>query len=194
MKTGVLKVLNHQKISEICAESYEALDFEELNIEVIVRDNVFAFRGTDEPWDAVRDLRILPIWTRELGWCPAGFLRAAKRLMPKCLSECMDRDIEKEDIVLTGHSLGGAVALIIGALMVRDEVSIKEIVTFGAPRCGRLKILDNTPVTMYRNGKDIVPLVPPIMRRHKPMHSIGYKNSYIKDHYMHNYISADKEE
>ena len=87
MKTGVLKVLNHQKISEICAESYEALDFEELNIEVIVRDNVFAFRGTDEPWDFVRDLRILPIWTRELGWCPAGFLRAAKRLMPKCLSE-----------------------------------------------------------------------------------------------------------
>ena len=106
----------------------------------------------------------------------------------------MDRDIEKENIVLTGHSLGGPVALIIGALMVRDEVSIKEIVTFGAPRCGRLKILDNTPVTMYRNGKDIVPLVPPIMRRHKPMHSIGYKNSYIKDHYMHNYISADKEE
>ena len=185
---------DHQDLSIICAESYSHVDFEELSIEVIVRENVFAFRGTDEPLDAVRDLRILPIWTRELGWCPAGFLRAAKRLMPKCLSECMDRNIEKENIVLTGHSLGGAVALIIGALMVRDEVSIKEIVTFGAPRCGRLKILDNTPVTMYRNGKDIVPLVPPIMRRHKPMHSIGYKNSYIKDHYMHNCISADKEE
>lgn len=192
MKTGVLKVLNHQKISEICAESYEALDFEELNIEVIVRDNVFAFRGTDEPWDAVRDLRILPIWTRELGWCPAGFLRAAKRLMPKCLSECMDRDIEKEDIVLTGHSLGGAVALIIGALMVRDEVSIKEIVTFGAPRCGRLKILDNTPVTMYRHGKDIVPMVPPVMRRHKKMRRFGARESYISDHYMANYVSMEK--
>ncbi len=192
MKTGVLKVLNHQKISEICAESYEALDFEELNIEVIVRDNVFAFRGTDEPWDAVRDLRILPIWTRELGWCPAGFLRAAKRLMPKCLSECMDRNIEKEDIVLTGHSLGGAVALIVGALMVRDEVNIQEIVTFGAPRCGRLKILDNTPVTMYRHGKDIVPMVPPVMRRHKKMRRFGARESYISDHYMANYVSMEK--
>lgn len=183
MKTGVLKVLNHQKISEICAESYEALDFEELNIEVIVRDNVFAFRGTDEPWDAVRDLRILPIWTRELGWCPAGFLRAAKRLMPKCLSECMDRDIEKEDIVLTGHSLGGAVALIVGALMVRDEVNIQEIVTFGAPRCGRLKILDNIPVTMYRHGKDIVPMVPPVMRRHKNEAFWGQRKLYKRPLY-----------
>ena len=192
MKTGVLKVLNHQKISEICAESYEALDFEELNIEVIVRDNVFAFRGTDEPWDAVRDLRILPIWTRELGWCPAGFLRAAKRLMPKCLSECMDRDIEKEDIVLTGHSLGGAVALIVGALMVRDEVNVQEIVTFGPPRCGRLKILDNTTVTMYRHGKDIVPMVPPVMRRHKKMRRFGARESYISDHYMANYVSMEK--
>ena len=183
---------DHQDLSIICAESYTHIDFEELNIEVIVRDNVFAFRGTDEPWDAVRDLRILPIWTRELGWCPAGFLRAAKRLMPKCLSECMDRDIEKEDIVLTGHSLGGAVALIVGALMVRDEVNIQEIVTFGAPRCGRLKILDNTPVTMYRHGKDIVPMVPPVMRRHKKMRRFGARESYISDHYMANYVSMEK--
>ena len=183
---------NHQDLSIICAESYTHIDFEELNIEVIVRDNVFAFRGTDEPWDAVRDLRILPIWTRELGWCPAVFLRAAKSLMPKCLSECMDRDIEKEDIVLTGHSLGGAVALIVGALMVRDEVNIQEIVTFGAPRCGRLKILDNTPVTMYRHGKAIVPMVPPVMRRHKKMRRFGARESYISDHYMANYVSMEK--
>tara|TARA_Y100001963_G_C6601164_1_gene362585 strand:- start:115 stop:651 length:537 start_codon:yes stop_codon:yes gene_type:complete len=176
----------------MCAIAYEEVDFEELNIEVIVRDNVFAFRGTDEAWDAVRDLRILPIWTRELGWCPAGFLRAAKRLMPKCLSECMDRDIDKDDIVLTGHSLGGAVALIVGALMVRDEVKIKEICTFGAPRCGRLKILDSTSVTMYRHGKDVVPMVPPIMRRHKPLVTVGKRNSYIKDHYLRNYLDMEK--
>ena len=37
-----------QALSEICQESYKACDFEEANIECIVRDNVFAFRGTDE--------------------------------------------------------------------------------------------------------------------------------------------------
>ena len=81
---------SHQELSEICKESYSAVDFEESNIEVIVRNSVFAFRGTDEPKDAVRDLRILPLWTRELGWCPAGFLRASKRLVNKVTSICLE--------------------------------------------------------------------------------------------------------
>ena len=72
-----MKVISHQDISIICAEAYQKQTFEELNIEVLVQDNVIAFRGTDEPLDALRDLRILPLWTRELGWCPAGFLKAS---------------------------------------------------------------------------------------------------------------------
>ena len=184
--------MNHQALSQICAESYNSVDFEEFNIEVIVRDNVFAFRGTDEPLDVVRDLRILPWWMPELGWVPAGFGNAARRLLPKCLSVCMENDIDPDTIILTGHSLGGAVALIVGALMVRDEIVPQQIVTFGAPRCGRLKLLDGIPVTCYRHGKDIVPLVPPLMRRHKPLEQKGIKASFIKDHYVHNYIEMDK--
>ena len=184
--------MNHQDLSIICDESYSSVDFEESNIEVIVRDDVFAFRGTDEPKDVLRDLRILPWWMSELGWVPAGFAKAARRLVPKCLAECMERDIEPDDIELTGHSLGGAVALIVGALMVRDEIYPKQIVTFGAPRCGRLKLLDRIPVTCYRHGKDIVPLVPPLMRRHKPLQQEGVPSSLVKDHYMHNYVSLNK--
>ena len=186
--------MNHQDLSIICAESYNSVDFEESNIEVIVRDNVFAFRGTDEPLDIIRDLRILPWWMSELGWVPAGFAKAARRLMPKCLSECMARDIDEKEITLTGHSLGGAVALIVGALMVRDEIKPKQIVTFGAPRCGRLKLLDNIPVTCYRHGKDVVPLVPPIMRRHKKLQQRGTPVSLIKDHYIHKYVDMQKME
>ena len=148
---------------------------------------MIAFRGTDEPLDAVRDLRILPLWTKELGWCPAGFLKASKRLITKVMSECWTRGIKPEDMILTGHSLGGACALIVGALMVRDEFYPSEIVTFGAPRCGRLKILDGTEVTMYRHGKDIVPLLPPLMRRHKPNERFGEPTSFIKDHMMIHY-------
>ena len=76
--------------------------------------------------------------------------------------------------------------------MVRDEINPQEIVTFGAPRCGRLKLLDNIPVTCYRHGKDIVPLVPPLMRRHTKLYQQGEASSLIKDHYMHNYIDMDK--
>ena len=68
--------------------------------------------------------------------------------------------------------------LIVGALMVRDEIVPQQIVTFGAPRCGRLKLLDGIPVTCYRHGKDIVPLVPPLMRRHKPLEQKGIKAEF----------------
>jgi len=185
---------SHQELSEICAESYRTSDFEEARIEVIVRDNVFAFRGTDEALDAVRDLRIFPIWTKELGFCPAGFIKAGRRLVNKVTSTCLERDIDHTEIELTGHSLGGAVALIVGALLMRDEIKPKQVVTFGAPRCGRLKILDEVPVTMYRHGKDVVPLVPPLMRRHGKMLEYGKPgSSYIRDHYMINYVKMNKQ-
>ena len=185
---------SHQKLSEICEESYSTVDFEEANIEVLVRDNVFAFRGTDEPKDAIRDMRILPLWTRELGWCPAGFLKASRRLVNKVTSVCLEKDIDHKNIVLTGHSLGGAVALIVGALMVRDEIPPSQIVTFGAPRCGRLKILDTVSVNQYRHGKDIVPMIPPLMRRHNKLIQLGDPKSLIKDHFMLNYVKMKKPE
>ena len=181
----------HQSLAELCNKSYVDKTFEESNIEVLCEKNVFAFRGTDEPLDAFRDLRIIPIWTKELGWCPAGFLKAGKRLITKVMSEAWARGIKPQDMVLTGHSLGGAVAMIVGALMVRDEFFIKEIVTFGAPRCGRLKILDDTAVTMYRHGKDIVPLVPPLMRRHKKNDRYGKPLSFLKDHKMSGYMNLN---
>ena len=185
---------SHQELSQLCARCYQESTFEEANIEVLVQDNVFAFRGTDEPLDALRDIRIFPLWTRELGFCPAGFLKASKRLVNKVTSICLEQDIDHKSIVLTGHSLGGAVAMILGALMTRDEIPPKEIVTFGAPRCGRLKILDGVPVTQYRNGKDVVPLVPPLMRRHDKLLELGRPgNSYIKDHYVINYVKMNKE-
>tara|TARA_B100000519_G_scaffold28828_1_gene20255 strand:+ start:612 stop:1190 length:579 start_codon:yes stop_codon:yes gene_type:complete len=188
---------SHQQLSRLCAEAYQQSDFEESNIEVVVKNSldggvIFAFRGTDEPADAIRDLRILPLWTRELGWCPAGFLKASRRLVNKVTSTCLEHNYDATKIELTGHSLGGAVALITGALMMRDEIKPRQIVTFGAPRCGRLKILDKVRVTMYRNGKDIVPLVPPLMRRHKPLVERGEKKHMIRDHYALNYVRMPK--
>ena len=181
-------MVSHQKLARICGESYQESTFEEANIEVLVKGNVFAFRGTDEPKDAIRDIRILPLWTRELGWCPAGFLKASRRLVNKVTSMCLEQDIDHKKIELTGHSLGGAVALITGALMTRDEIPPAQIVTFGAPRCGRLKILDQILVTQYRHGKDMVPMIPPLMRRHNKLLTFGKPKSYIKDHFVKNYV------
>ena len=189
---------SHQELSVLCGQVYRKSTFEEANIETLVAEGddgatVFVFRGTDEPKDALRDMRILPLWTRELGWCPAGFLKASRRLVNKVTSTCLEQDIDHKNIELSGHSLGGAVALIVGALMTRDEIPPSQIVTFGAPRCGRLKILDNVSVTQYRNGKDIVPLVPPLMRRHNKLVEAGEPKSLIKDHFVLNYVKMEKQ-
>ena len=183
---------SHRELGELCAESYHRVDFEDANIEVIQEGCVFCFRGTDEPLDALRDARVLPWWLgRELGWAPAGFAKGARRLLPKMLSWCLEHDIDTDQgLELCGHSLGGAIALLVGAMCKRDEVPVKQIVTFGAPRSGRLKILDTVPVTQYRWGKDIVPTVPPLMRRHNKLirRGLPYSRGMIKDHYMTNYL------
>ena len=182
---------SHQELSVLCGQSYRKSTFEEADIEVLVVGNVFVFRGTDEAKDVLRDLRILPLWTKELGWCPAGFVKAAKRLALKVVAVCLENDIYYKNIVLTGHSLGGAVAQIVGSLLKRDEIAVKEVVTFGAPRSGRLKILDAVPVTQYRHGKDIVPILG-MCRRHNKLVEFGDRGSAIKDHYMVNYVKMQK--
>ena len=183
---------SHHVLAKLCQESYQTSDFEEAGIEVMVSGNCFVFRGTDEARDVIRDIRVLPLWT-SVGWCPAGFFKASRRLLPKIMSWCLEHDIDHKKIELTGHSLGGAVAQLVGALMVRDEIIPAQVVTFGAPKCGRLKLLDQVPkVFLYRNGKDIVSVIPFFMRRHKPLVRVGKKCSSIKDHFIKNYVRAKK--
>lgn len=183
--------MNNLDLALICQESYEDSTFEERGIEVLIKQNIVCFRGTDEIWpDVLTDIRFFPWWTKELGWTPSGFIKVSKRLVNKVTSELWHRGVKPSDVTLVGHSLGGAVALCVGALMARDEVPPKKIVTFGAPRTGRLKILDSVDVECFKNGKDIVTTVPPIMRRHKKNTVIGKRCKFVKDHLMANYILA----
>jgi predicted lipase len=182
---------SHQELSVICGQSYRKSTFEEANIEVLLVKNVIAFRGTDEVRDVFTDLRQVPWYFSELGFVPSGMAKKARRVYSKCLSLCLEKNIDPSEVIYTGHSLGGGLALLVASLAVRDECGPKEVVTFGAPRCGRLKILDGTVVTSYRNGKDIVPILG-LCRRHKDLVQIGKSKSYIKDHLMINYVKSKK--
>jgi|TARA_B100000686_G_scaffold331498_1_gene395122 hypothetical protein len=193
-------MVSHQELSRLCAESYTSSDFEEANIEVIVKsydDGVaFAFRGTDEPWDVATDIRCWPWYVKEVGFAPRGFALAARRMLPKVMSWCLEHDIDPKDdgLILTGHSLGGSVALLVASLACRHELYPKQVVTFGAPKSGRLKILEdnNIDVSSYRNGRDIVPMVPPLARRHGKLIESGEKNGLISDHYAKQYVRMKK--
>jgi len=68
-----------------------------------------------------------------------------------------------EPVYLTGHSLGGALATITGAVMVARGKSPAGLTTFGAPRAGFTSVgakLSGVPSRRFVRGIDCVPSHP----------------------------------
>ncbi|MAO56708.1 MAG: hypothetical protein CMM61_13570 [Rhodospirillaceae bacterium] len=146
------------------------------------RFQVLAFRGTEitSPKDILTDLRFAqtPMKTDVGGKVHSGFLAA---------TEAVIGDVSKaltpgKPIYLTGHSLGGALAVIAAAILagpfnMRARL-IVGVVTYGCPRVGNcafvhgLTALAGIPLDRVTNTADIVPWLPLLVLRyrHKGMH------------------------
>lgn len=64
----------------------------------------------------------------------------------------------------TGHSLGGAVALVLAMYLDQDEYTLGQVITFGQPKVTNItgaKRYAYLNITRVVTEKDIVPLVPP---------------------------------
>lgn len=124
-------------------------------------DPVVSFRGSVTAEDWARDFICAAIMDREdpqLGLCHAGFLDGARSVVG-----AVSAAVGHAPYYLTGHSLGGALALGVGALMVCGGLPPNAIITFGAPRFGMDKFvaaLLPIAVRQYRRGNDPVPGVP----------------------------------
>lgn len=165
------------------------------NIEGLLRGGVddsisISFRGTakngNSSWSLIRDIitdvRFLPRNDPNLGTIPRGFYTGALRICD---------NIERETrsttpIHLSGHSLGGVIALIVGAMLVNRGYKVASIRTFGAPKSGKLEVLKDTDIKCYRHGSDIVPALPPFYDHFKPIR-IGKEGGIISDHSMSGY-------
>jgi triacylglycerol lipase len=131
--------------------------------------SVLAFRGTTtvEDWkinlDAKRE--IIKNHPRNVR-AHRGFLRAYAHAEPRILE--LMRDLPDRPFYITGHSLGGALAVIASAaLPLEPDVksdNISAVYTFGAPRVGGGDFTQIVKVPHYRvfNPWDIVPSVPPV--------------------------------
>ncbi len=133
---------------------------------------VIAFRGT-EP-QQIRDWlsdASTPPWPGpgRTGYVHYGFGEALESVFPDVRKDVAELRTDDQSVWLTGHSLGGALAMLAGArLMLEDpRLTADGVVTFGQPRtCDRLlaaaynKGFKNR---MYRfvNNNDIVPQLPP---------------------------------
>lgn len=123
---------------------------------------VVAFRGTvPTSWqDWFRDFAAWPTHVMDhlsLGCCHDGFVTGAEAILPQL------RAMLNGPYVLTGHSLGGALAIAAGALLTDCGCPPLKLTTFGAPRVGMgdlAKVLKGIPGTRWRHGADPVPEVP----------------------------------
>jgi predicted lipase len=70
-------------------------------------------------------------------------------------------------LVLTGHSLGAAVAVLV-ARWLRSQGKLVEVATFGSPKIGNWDFANSIdfPVTRVVNHCDIVPHLPPLFDYH----------------------------
>ncbi|MEM9643459.1 MAG: trypsin-like peptidase domain-containing protein [Planctomycetota bacterium] len=125
--------------------------------------NLVSFRGTAAPGDWITDLRILGS-ARPYGTVHNGFLQAFRLVEPQ-LIDLLDSRPNRLN-VLTGHSLGGALAVIAAAEW-HHGPDVTSLHTFGQPGVGKgrfapfMRIAYGNRHVRVVNDDDIVPRVPP---------------------------------
>lgn len=122
-----------------------------------------AFRGTASIGDWLADLNVLTV-SQHYGTVHRGFFQAFQDAAA-ALQDVLAR-LAPRPILLTGHSLGGALATIAAAEW-HDEIPVSFVYTFGQPGVGKGDfqsfMAQNYAGTFHRfvNDDDVVPRVPP---------------------------------
>ena len=143
---NVIKKIRYMLITDVTAKTY-----------------TIVIRGTSNFKNAMQDMKFDKDKSNRLD-CKvhSGFHKAAEMIFDDLASKMTDKDYV---INVTGHSLGGAEALIVGAYTDQAKMNLGKIITFGQPKAfdkdGRAK-WGHLPLTRVVNETDIVPLVPPV--------------------------------
>jgi hypothetical protein len=121
-----------------------------------------AFRGTANLENVLVDLDVQLQLDKDLGiQLHQGFSAAAKAVYDNALPY-LDKT---KPVQTTGHSLGGAVAVIVGMYLQRDGFQLTNVITFGQPKVTNVEgagAFQGLPLTRVVTPSDIVPLVPPL--------------------------------
>ena len=129
---------------------------------------IVAFRGTEPSrmQDLMTDLN-LQFVPGPMGQVHRGFLASLESIADKLLDAVTSRQDGKRLLWITGHSLGGALAQLTVACLIRMRRPVQGLYTFGAPRCGDAKFAGefDRQARHYSfrivNEQDVVPKVAP---------------------------------
>ncbi|MFC1588732.1 lipase family protein [Pseudomonadota bacterium] len=132
-----------------------------LSTNEITKDQVIAVRGTSNVENAVVDVALQLTQDMRAGVrLHNGFSQAAQAIYAEI------EPMIKEGYVIstTGHSLGGAVALILAMYLDVDGFKIGQVITFGQPKVTNVagaNKFEHLNIIRVVTPKDLVPLVPP---------------------------------
>ena len=155
-------------LAHLCKEAYTHATYNINECEVIIRRfddvQVVAFRGTETGalfagagWvDVLRDLHIFPWYDKDCGLVHAGFLKGAQ----STAEFIAGRLVNDLPVICTGHSLGGALALLTAAKLQAKGFVIEKWVGFGSPMTQLTKRKYTFEQWNYRYCADIVPTMP----------------------------------
>ena len=122
---------------------------------------VLAFRGTEKEdvRDIISDIDIRFYKDKDGVKIHNGFFKAFQKI-ENSIYENIER-LKEFSLYITGHSLGGALALI--ATRVFNSDNLAACYTFGSPKVGNEEFDDDIKAPIYRvvNAFDIVPFSPP---------------------------------
>jgi hypothetical protein len=126
----------------------------------LTRTQIIAVRGTTNIENAMIDISLKLVLDQKTGMrLHDGFSFAAKQVYAE-LKPMLKPDYK---INVTGHSLGGAVALILAMYLDADQFNVEQVTTFGQPKvtniAGANKI-QHINVIRVVAPLDLVPLVP----------------------------------
>jgi hypothetical protein len=162
-----------------------SVDHTQVYVSADAKNIVVAFRGTEDPTslDGLKDtlltdaLNLLMVPEGRLGTDFAaagvgarfhqGFITALASVWDPLLADVEGRLKESDRLLwVTGHSLGGALALLSSWLFMRKMIEVHQVYTFGAPMVGNVKALAAFDkelagkIFRYCNEKDPIPMLP----------------------------------
>lgn len=142
-------------------------------VDIYSQDIIVGVRGTSNIRNWITDLRYLQASCAYGSDCRAhkGFMDAAQDIIEDNLYDAVRsalKDYPGSNITVTGHSLGGAVATLLG-VYIRESFPKRtvNIYTYGAPRVGNMAFMNyihNQDGYTYRitHYDDVVPRLPPM--------------------------------